>query len=328
MSYDVTDALASVLTSYEYSRGELYGRLVGLTDDEYWWEPVPGCWTVTPTDDGWAASNDPEADPAPFTTIAWRLWHIFDCVESYSDRAFGTRATRACRGTASSAAAIEARHPRPPSPSTTSVGELEAVMGPRCRRPDRTTPSAPSPIGTTHRPLPPRPPRGQQHTGPRWPCCAISGSTARPTSSRRRAGDGGSGVGSQRLRRPQPRSVDEEVVLGLPTDDETGVAVATEHHGRPEDLVVVRAHRVAVGPGHRGGQHVADHHVGSGPGRRGPAGHRTRSACRRCGPTGHGRRSDRSGQERLVARAVEHRARVVAHAPVDRDVGPDAGAGP
>ncbi|MEM9565660.1 MAG: DinB family protein [Actinomycetota bacterium] len=93
MSYDVTDALASVLTYYDYSKGEFYDRLGGLTDGEYWWEPVPGCWTVTPTDDGWTAANDPEADPAPFTTIAWRLWHLWDCFESYSERAFDSRAS-------------------------------------------------------------------------------------------------------------------------------------------------------------------------------------------------------------------------------------------
>jgi DinB superfamily len=27
----------------------LRGRLEGLTDDEYFWEPVPGCWSVTAT---------------------------------------------------------------------------------------------------------------------------------------------------------------------------------------------------------------------------------------------------------------------------------------
>jgi hypothetical protein len=53
-------------------------RLAGLTDDEYLWEPVDGCWTVRPTDDGrfvpdWQV---PEPVPPPVTTIAWRLCHI------------------------------------------------------------------------------------------------------------------------------------------------------------------------------------------------------------------------------------------------------------
>jgi hypothetical protein len=62
-------------------------RLAGLTDDEYFWEPVPGCWSVRPRAEAdapiLAGSGDlvaefafPEPDPAPFTTIAWRLVHL------------------------------------------------------------------------------------------------------------------------------------------------------------------------------------------------------------------------------------------------------------
>jgi hypothetical protein len=61
-------------------------RLVGLTDEEYFWEPVPGCWSVRPRGQGVAVevgSGDyivdfaiPEPDPPPVTTIAWRLAHI------------------------------------------------------------------------------------------------------------------------------------------------------------------------------------------------------------------------------------------------------------
>ncbi len=91
MSYAATNALESLRLSYDYSRTQLLERLDGLTVEEYFWEPVPGCWTVTADANGWTASNDPEADPAPVTTIAWRLWHLWDCFESYSERAFGTR---------------------------------------------------------------------------------------------------------------------------------------------------------------------------------------------------------------------------------------------
>jgi hypothetical protein len=65
-----------------------------LTDDEFFWEPVPGCWSVsrrsqglTPTPFGkgeWVADFD--ADLAgranlgeatePLTTVAWLMWHI------------------------------------------------------------------------------------------------------------------------------------------------------------------------------------------------------------------------------------------------------------
>jgi DinB superfamily len=49
-------------------------RLDGLTDDEYFWQPVPDCWTVH--SDGSIDFTYPEPEPAPFTTIAWRLAHV------------------------------------------------------------------------------------------------------------------------------------------------------------------------------------------------------------------------------------------------------------
>ncbi len=59
----------------------------GLTDEEYFWEPVPGCWSVrargTSSAPVQAGSGDvtidfafPEPDPPPLTTIAWRLGHV------------------------------------------------------------------------------------------------------------------------------------------------------------------------------------------------------------------------------------------------------------
>lgn len=61
-------------------------RLVGLSDEEYLWEPVAGCWSVRPRGQGVAVevgSGDfvidfamPEPRPAPVTTIAWRLGHL------------------------------------------------------------------------------------------------------------------------------------------------------------------------------------------------------------------------------------------------------------
>jgi hypothetical protein len=55
-------------------------RLVGLSDEEYLWEPAPGCWTVRERADGsWMADWPlPRPDLEPFTTIAWRLWHLID----------------------------------------------------------------------------------------------------------------------------------------------------------------------------------------------------------------------------------------------------------
>lgn len=62
-------------------------RLEGLTDDEYVWEPVPGCWNLRRRDEATTAmaagGGDlvldwewPEPVPPPVTTIAWRIGHV------------------------------------------------------------------------------------------------------------------------------------------------------------------------------------------------------------------------------------------------------------
>ncbi len=66
---------------------QLRSRLAGLSDEEYFWEPVSGAWSVRPRDTATtsmaAGAGDlvidwayPEPTPAPFTTIAWRLGHV------------------------------------------------------------------------------------------------------------------------------------------------------------------------------------------------------------------------------------------------------------
>ena len=68
-------------------RTQLRPRLEGLTDEEYRWEPVRGAWNVRPRGTGsapiQAGRGDftidfalPEPDPAPVTTIAWRIGHL------------------------------------------------------------------------------------------------------------------------------------------------------------------------------------------------------------------------------------------------------------
>ena len=56
-------------------------RLTGLGDVEYFWEPVPGCWTIRKSDDGrfYADGVQPAPQPPPFTTLAWRLAHLTAC---------------------------------------------------------------------------------------------------------------------------------------------------------------------------------------------------------------------------------------------------------
>src|SRR5688500_5415331 len=63
-----------------------------LTDEEFLWEPVPGCWTVRRGVDGrWSADypDFPHPDPAPFTTIGWRLVHVAESKLMYHEYAFG-----------------------------------------------------------------------------------------------------------------------------------------------------------------------------------------------------------------------------------------------
>src|SRR2546422_4647351 len=67
------------------------GRLDGLTEAEYFWQPVPGSWTLRQLADGrWDADYAyPDPEPAPFTTIAWRINHIASCKVMYHEYAFG-----------------------------------------------------------------------------------------------------------------------------------------------------------------------------------------------------------------------------------------------
>lgn len=80
---------ANLVLTAERTVHRLRERLAGITDEEYLWEPVAGCWSVRRRED--ARSSHPhgrgawvyddawdEPDPAPFTTIAWRIMHITD----------------------------------------------------------------------------------------------------------------------------------------------------------------------------------------------------------------------------------------------------------
>lgn len=69
--------------------GMMESGLRGLTDDEYLWEPVEGCWSVRPRTEQrtppnrWLPASEwgldleyPDPRPSPFTTIAWRMTHL------------------------------------------------------------------------------------------------------------------------------------------------------------------------------------------------------------------------------------------------------------
>jgi hypothetical protein len=47
---------------------------------EYFWEPVPSCWTIRRAGSGtYQADHSDSRGIPPFTTIAWRLWHLVEC---------------------------------------------------------------------------------------------------------------------------------------------------------------------------------------------------------------------------------------------------------
>ncbi len=126
-----------VLSLFDEAWPRLLARLEGLTREEYLWEPVAKCWTVRETAEGVQADwADPDPDPAPVTTIAWRLWHVaVDCLDSYSARVFDRRGTDfvdqqftldvaealAALGAAGAAFALVWRSARPRRCSTRSV---------------------------------------------------------------------------------------------------------------------------------------------------------------------------------------------------------------
>ena len=82
-------ALLGATMDEAYSR--LRGRLDGLTDDEFFWQPVPGAWTIYEDRSGrWTYHYEiPDPDPAPVTTIGWQVVHIATCKVMYHEWAYG-----------------------------------------------------------------------------------------------------------------------------------------------------------------------------------------------------------------------------------------------
>jgi hypothetical protein len=94
-----TDRLGLLLDQLDASLDIARQRLAGLTDAEYFWEPVPGCWSLRrragapPGGAGdWALDwARPEPVPAPVTTIAWRVGHLQTGFSLRWDWTFGAR---------------------------------------------------------------------------------------------------------------------------------------------------------------------------------------------------------------------------------------------
>ncbi len=80
MDVDWTFELVDQLESHW--RNQLRPRLDGLTDDEYFWQPVSGCWTISRrSESSGEFTMDRTGSPdeqEPVTTIAWRLAHLIE----------------------------------------------------------------------------------------------------------------------------------------------------------------------------------------------------------------------------------------------------------
>ncbi|HKR68068.1 MAG TPA: DinB family protein [Streptosporangiaceae bacterium] len=85
MDIDWSDRLADQL-DFQW-QNHLRPGLTSLTDEEYLWEPVAGCWSLrkrgTPTETTLVGNGEylfefvyPEPEIPPVTTIAWRLAHV------------------------------------------------------------------------------------------------------------------------------------------------------------------------------------------------------------------------------------------------------------
>jgi hypothetical protein len=112
--------LAPLLEQFDWACMRLVNRMLGpevdsgngtpiaveqMFNDEYLWEPVPGCWSVRPRKDGpgpgatllrgageWGRDSAEPSHPypPPFTTIAWRLSHISEMLMLRSDYTTGS----------------------------------------------------------------------------------------------------------------------------------------------------------------------------------------------------------------------------------------------
>src|SRR5215470_1532664 len=70
---------------------QLVARLDGLTEAEFFWQPVRDSWTIYQDTGGrWTYHYAlPDPQPAPMTTIGWQLVHLALCKVMYHEWAFG-----------------------------------------------------------------------------------------------------------------------------------------------------------------------------------------------------------------------------------------------
>lgn len=94
------EMLEARLTERQAFASERGSSQLTLTDEEYFWEPVPGCWSIrrreeATTNKAWGNGDwvmdyeSPTPQPPPVTTIAWRLGHLAQWLQMRYDYTFG-----------------------------------------------------------------------------------------------------------------------------------------------------------------------------------------------------------------------------------------------
>jgi hypothetical protein len=102
MNVDWSAELVDQLESHWHN--QLRPRLNGLTDEEYFWQPAPACWTISRRGQSTAPTSfgagdftmdyaAPPHDREPVTTIAWRLAHLIVGFASSNGTHFGAPPT-------------------------------------------------------------------------------------------------------------------------------------------------------------------------------------------------------------------------------------------
>jgi hypothetical protein len=81
--------LAPLLAQWDTSLDMLLGRLDGLSDAEYRWQPTPGAADLV--DDGAGGLVVPERSRQPTRTIAWTLGHLVDMCWTRADYTDGAK---------------------------------------------------------------------------------------------------------------------------------------------------------------------------------------------------------------------------------------------
>jgi DinB superfamily len=94
--------VASLAAQLDTTMEFFWERLEGLTDEEYFWEPAPGAWSLRArgretTKRAFGKGDlvfeyeSPEPQPAPLRTIAWLFWHMAEMCLVRADYTIGGR---------------------------------------------------------------------------------------------------------------------------------------------------------------------------------------------------------------------------------------------